>query len=181
VLWVRQDSEGLHSDHMIITVDIGGLSFLADVGFGGLMLTAPLRLTPDMPQATPHGSYRITGEDPHLRLEAVRDGEWWPAYEFSLEPVDDAAYDQLNRDLNADPDWFLKHNLLVERVTPTARHVLFDTHVTTTTGEDRTHHSLANVGELRESLNTTFNITLPDADGLDTTLARLVARAPAGV
>src|SRR5579872_7296918 len=40
--------------HMLLRVDLDESSYLADVGFGGLTLTVPLRLQTDIAQATSH-------------------------------------------------------------------------------------------------------------------------------
>jgi N-hydroxyarylamine O-acetyltransferase len=40
--------------HMVLRVNLPEGPFLADVGFGGMTLTAPLALTPDVLQETPH-------------------------------------------------------------------------------------------------------------------------------
>src|SRR5258706_8850024 len=39
--------------HMLLRVTLPEGEYIADVGFGGLTLTAPLRLEPDIEQATP--------------------------------------------------------------------------------------------------------------------------------
>ena len=176
VLWGRRDAEGLTFDHMMLTVDIGGASYLADVGFGGLLLTRPLKLKPDLAQETAQGTYRITGADPALRLEALRDGDWWPAYEFGLDEVADATYAARNDELNADPNWFLRENILAERCESGRRQVLFDTRLTTTSGADRQWRSLASVAEMRETLSGEFGIALPDVEGLDAAFGRILTR-----
>src|SRR5690606_34277901 len=45
--------------HMLLAVDVGGEPIVADVGFGGLTLTAPLALRPAIEQATPHEPFRL--------------------------------------------------------------------------------------------------------------------------
>ena len=40
--------------HMVLQVNLPEGPFLADVGFGNLAPTAPLRLSPDLEQGTPH-------------------------------------------------------------------------------------------------------------------------------
>src|SRR5204862_693519 len=45
--------------HMLLRVRVDGEDWIADVGFGGLTLTAPLRLRPELEQATPHEPHRI--------------------------------------------------------------------------------------------------------------------------
>ena len=42
VLWNRTDSTVPARSHMVLKLDVEGETFIADVGFGGLTLTAPL-------------------------------------------------------------------------------------------------------------------------------------------
>ncbi|HTJ56034.1 MAG TPA: arylamine N-acetyltransferase [Devosiaceae bacterium] len=180
VLWGAAEIGDATPDHMLITTDILGTTYLADVGFGGLLLTAPLQLEAGLEQTTPLGHYRLTGEDPALRLEARRNGEWWPAYQFSLAEIDDATYAEVNGRLNADPEWFLRQHLLVERAAPDGRQMVFDGRLTTGGPEgEREDRLLATVADIRETLTTGFSLDLPAADGLDTILARLLAHSTA--
>ena len=177
VLWGRRDVEGLTTDHMLMTVDVGGATYLADVGFGGLLLTTPLKLKTDIEQETPGTTYRLTGAEPTLRLEVKRDDHWWPAYEFDLTEVDDAGFEARNRDLNADPEWFLHHHLLLEICSPEGRRVLYDTRLTTTTLDAGIEtHTLSSVPEMRDTLTSMFNMNLPTAEGLDAAFGRILTR-----
>ncbi len=47
--------------HRLLLVEVAG-RWIADVGFGGQTLTAPIKLLADIPQQTPHGSYRLVHE-----------------------------------------------------------------------------------------------------------------------
>ena len=176
VLWGRRDVEGLTTDHMMTTVDVGGVSYLADVGFGGLLLTAPLKLKTEIEQEMAGTIYRLTGEEPTLRLEVKRDDHWWPAYEFDLGEVDDAGFEARNRDLNADPEWFLHHHLLLEICTPGERRTLYDTRLTTTSDSGVETRMLSSLPEMRETLTTLFNMNLPAAEGLDAAFGRILTR-----
>ncbi len=73
--------------HMAIFVECEGEAFMADVGFGGARLSAPLRLDTDEPQVTPHGVFRFTPRETILQLEfQTGAGERLPVYHLSLEP-----------------------------------------------------------------------------------------------
>lgn len=48
--------------HRLLLVELEGEKWIADVGFGGQTLTAPIRLMPDIMQTTPHGEYRLLQE-----------------------------------------------------------------------------------------------------------------------
>jgi len=180
VLWGgHHEDRALAPDHALITVDIGGTTYLADVGFGGLLLTMPLKLRVGLEQETPLGTYRLTGEDPALRLELKRHEEdWRPVYQFALDVIDDATYARINEGLNADPEWFFHHHLVVERAAPSGRLMLFDTRLTSIAPDGtRETKTLPSVGEMRETLATQFNMDLPAFDGLDTALGKILTRS----
>ena len=61
---------------MLLRVDVGGEAYLADVGFGGQTLTAPLRLAPGAEQETPHEPYRLVPAGDELVLQTRVRGEW---------------------------------------------------------------------------------------------------------
>ena len=65
VLWGAPEGAITPRGHMLLRVDIEGTSYMADVGFGVLTLTGPLLLEPDIEQATPHETFRLTraGQD----------------------------------------------------------------------------------------------------------------------
>ena len=44
--------------HRLLLVELEEEKWIADVGFGGQTLTAPIRLVSDLVQTTPHGEYR---------------------------------------------------------------------------------------------------------------------------
>jgi len=182
---VLRDSEDQGTSppsHMLITVDISGTTYLADVGFGGLLQTVPLKLRTGVEQETPLGTYRLTGEDPALRLELKRHEEdWRPVYRFALDAVDEATYVQVNDELNADPEWFFHHHLLVERAAPSGRLMMFDTRLTNIAPDGtRETKTLPTVGEMRETLATMFNMDLPTFEGLDTALGKILTRSTVG-
>lgn len=71
--------------HLLLHVAIDGASWIADVGFGGMVATAPLRLDTSAAQATPHEPYRVRERDAGYLLQAqVRDA-WRDLYAFDLQ------------------------------------------------------------------------------------------------
>src|SRR5690606_2958476 len=57
VVWNRPEGVRAQRSHLLLVVDIDGTRYLADVGFGGNVLTAPLLLDKAGPQQTPHEPY----------------------------------------------------------------------------------------------------------------------------
>lgn len=180
VIWSEPPSVDAEPHHMLLAVDIGGATYIADVGNGGLTLTAPLRLKADAEQATPHGTYRLTGGDPEWRL-AVRQGEVWrELYAFALTEKVEADYAASNTYLSTDPDSAFRKKLRVALSPSGKRLVLRNTRLSTRVeGEPTEVRDLTSVAELREVLSGTFGIALPAADLLDPALEVILANAGA--
>ena len=56
--------------HMLLKVELADGPYLADVGFGGCLLDAPLQLKPEIEQLTVMGTYRLTQSDGLFLLSA---------------------------------------------------------------------------------------------------------------
>jgi N-hydroxyarylamine O-acetyltransferase len=167
--------------HMVLIADLGGVPYLADVGFGGMVLTAPLRLRADAEQETPHGTFRITGDDPEHTVEAKVGEAWRALYRFSTEPEHEVDLEVSNWYAATSPDAFLRNTLLVDRPAKGGvRNVLYNGELRTwTPGGQREKRKLATVAEMKEVLTTTFGVTLPAAEQIDPVLERFVAPASA--
>src|SRR4029077_4145597 len=82
--------------HMELLVPVGGESYICDVGFGGLTMTAPLRLTIAAEQRTPHETFRIVREGTEYQPEANVRGQWRALYSFDLQEQIQADIEVLN-------------------------------------------------------------------------------------
>jgi N-hydroxyarylamine O-acetyltransferase len=110
--------------HMVLRVAVEGEPWIADVGFGGCVLTAPLRLQPGLEQPTDHDRYRLTPVGEDLRLEVLREPGWVPAYDISLSPCVPRDYEMANWFTSTHPSSHFRHRLLAARTTPEARYGL---------------------------------------------------------
>ncbi|UXN74244.1 arylamine N-acetyltransferase [Devosia sp. A8/3-2] len=180
VLWSDPEAVKERPDHMLVAVDINGATYIADVGFGGLTLTAPLRLRADVEQATPHETYRLTGGDPEWRLEVKLEQEWRVLYSFTTKEWADADYEPLNAVISGDPISPFTKQLRVALSPKGQRIKLLNNRLTIQPLEGEVEQRLlTSVVELREVLSDTFGIGLPAADLLDPGLE--VIPADAGV
>ncbi|MFP5307110.1 MAG: arylamine N-acetyltransferase family protein [Gammaproteobacteria bacterium] len=118
------DAPPTPSTHMVLRVVVDGEAWLADVGFGGCVPTAPLRLGTTIPQGTPHEAFRVLPLDGGARVEADLGGQWAPLYELSYEPMHNADYELRNWYTSTHPRSHFRHDLIVSRVTPQARYTL---------------------------------------------------------
>jgi Arylamine N-acetyltransferase len=72
--------------HRLLVVELNGERWIADVGFGGQTLTAPIRLQADKEQNTPHGVYRLINEGNDWTLQFRHHDRWQSMYIFDLVP-----------------------------------------------------------------------------------------------
>ncbi|MGG6265429.1 arylamine N-acetyltransferase family protein [Leptolyngbya sp. AN03gr2] len=85
VVWNLPEGTISPRTHMLLQVEIDNAAYLADVGFGGLTQTAPLLLTPDLEQQTPHEPFRLIATDQTHTLQAKLGHKWKSLYRFDLQ------------------------------------------------------------------------------------------------
>ena len=165
--------------HMLMLVSIGERRFAADVGFGGLTLTAPLELAAGVEQATPHEPHRFVSEGDRFVLQAKIDDEWQSLYAFDLHEQLQADYEVSN--------WYLAHfpqsqfvtGLVAARADQGLRHALRNTRYTVHhAGGPAERRFLTSVAEVKEVLRGPLRIPLPAHPELDARLQRMVDANP---
>lgn len=163
--------------HMLLLVDLNGLHYIADVGFGGNVLTAPLRLEPGVAQATPHELHRITPLGNGYVLEACVRGAWQRFYRFTLEPQFASDYEVSNWYLCHHPSSFFRHMLIAARATQEARYALRDTTLNVHAKEETERKTLSGLASLKACLENEIGIQLPESPELDRALERAIQTA----
>ena len=163
--------------HMLLQVDIDDEIWIADVGFGGLTLTAPMRLVEQVPQATPHEPFRLMRIAGDYALQAEVRGEWRTLYRFDLQEQVLPDYELTNWYLSNNPESRFVVNLIAARTHPQRRYALLNNELTVheMNGES-TRRTLGSAAGLREVLRETFGIALPDSEELHAKLGE-IARA----
>jgi N-hydroxyarylamine O-acetyltransferase len=174
VLWGQPEGYEPPLNHMLLLVDVGGSPFIADVGFGGQVATAPLRLKADIEQTTPHERYRLLGGYPKWRLESEIAGAWAPLYEFTLAPRTLEDYVAMNDAMMA----AFHDDLRAARVDGGKRHGLRNARLRTHENGETTTRALTSVAEIRDVLASIIGIQLPETDKLDPALERALQRDP---
>ena len=159
--------------HMLLSVDLAGALYIADVGFGGNVLTTPLRLEPHTVQQTLHEPHRLLPLDNGFVLEACLNAEWRPFYRFTLEPQFQSDYEVSNWYLCHHPSSFFRQMLLCARAAPEARYALRNNTFTVHRDGVTEKRLLAGAAELRSCLETDFGIRLPESPELVGALDRL--------
>jgi len=135
VLWmVPPGAPARPRSHMVLGVQIDGETWLADAGFGGCVLTAPLKLFADGEQATPNGPFRIVDAAPELGIErqvqANLSGTWSPLYQVAKGSWADIDYEQVNFYTYTHPSSHFTWSMTVGRTMPTARYALKNNRLT---------------------------------------------------
>ena len=164
--------------HRLSLVHLDGVRYITDVGFGGMVPTAPLLLDSRAEQPTPHETYRIDQHEDGYTLRAKVGDEWRPMYIFDLQRQEDVDYAVGNWYVSTHPDSSFSRQLMVARTGDGWRRTLnngsFAIH---RTGHASDRHEVADVAELIDLLQLEFGIRLPAHAGLRQTLARLVSGA----
>lgn len=161
--------------HRLSLVTLDGARFITDVGFGGMVPTAPLLLDTPAEQITPHESYRIEQHADGYTLRAKVGDEWRAMYIFDLQRQEDIDYTVGNWYVSTHPESSFAKQLMVARTGEGWRRTLnngsFAIH---RIGHDSERHQVENVKALIALLENEFEIRVPAHPTLLRTLERLI-------
>lgn len=175
VLWNRPEGTIPARGHMLLRVDIDAKPYIADVGFGGLTLTAPLSLMPDIEQSTPHEAFRLVVDDNTYIMQANIGQSWKPLYRFELQAQQLIDYEVSNWYISTHPDSLLTNTLIVAKPDVDCRYALRNNQFTIHHLHSQTERrSLKTVTELRTVLEDIFHLTLPEFADSHIAFQRLV-------
>jgi N-hydroxyarylamine O-acetyltransferase len=167
--------------HMVLRIDLPEGPFLADVGFGNLAPTAPLRLEPFVEQETPHEAMRFIPMGDELALQSKIGDRWEHIYRVVLLPRFDAEYEICNWYTSTHPQSPYLNNLIAALPAPNrTRLTLFNArfHVRHSSGRVE-RRTLRGEAEFKSILQGTFGIILPN-DELRTALDHVERRGTRG-
>ena len=175
VLWERPDGELRARSHMVLLVSLGERRYVCDVGFGGLTPTAPIELTPDVEQPTPHETFRVVRVAGELAVDARVRGNWKRLYRFDLQEQLDVDIEVLNHYVMSHADSPMRSRLLAARAAADRRFglgngVLSIHHLHGASEQQR----IDGVAELKRVLEETFGIDVPAGHEVDAALARVL-------
>lgn len=180
VLWNVPDGVVTPRSHMLLLIDLDDDALVADVGFGGLTLTGPLRLQPNVEQATPHEPFRLTRAGDAFVMQALVNGEWKGLYRFDLQEQLLPDYEVTNWYLSNHPGSHFVTGLVAARPDRDRRYVLRNRELAVHHLEGGTERRvLATTSELLATLEMVFRLTLPNHPDLPAALDRLPMPAPA--
>jgi len=180
VAWNQAPGTITGRTHMLLRVDVGGEPWIADVGFGGQTLTAPIRLVPGIEQATPHEPYRLLEESGRYLMQFNVGGEWLSLYAFDLVPAHPVDYEMSNWYLCTHGASHFLQSLVVARIEPGRRITLRGNELAMHSRSEGTQRrALTTASELRSALEETFRLRLPDDAKLAPMLQRIAATGKA--
>lgn len=175
VLWTYYPEDAITArTHQLLRVELADGPYVVDVGFGGQTLTGPLRLGPDLEQATPHEPFRLATAGEGFRMQCKIGAAWKTLYRFDLQEQFQPDYEILNYYAATHPASRFVRTLMAARPATGCRYALFNDQLAVHhLGGPTERRILGSVAEVRETLERLFLLSLPDAPELDTALGRL--------
>jgi N-hydroxyarylamine O-acetyltransferase len=150
--------------HMLLQVDLDGRPWLADVGFGGDGLLAPLPMEPLREARQSLWTYRLVVEEGGVwTLQSRRDGAWSDLYAFTTERQYPVDYEVANHFTSTHPSSQFLKMPIAQLPTPEARFIVRGRDYLVDRGEDApaARRAIADDEELSRILADTFGLALP--------------------
>ncbi|WP_260960912.1 arylamine N-acetyltransferase family protein [Pseudomonas citri] len=148
--------------HRLSLVTFDGVRYITDVGFGGMVPTAPLLLDSRDAQFTPHEPYRIDVQENGYLLRANVAGEWRPMYLFDLQRQEDIDYTLGNWYVSNHPESPFMGRLMVARTGDKLRKTLNgNSYAVHRFGQESERRTLTDADELIDLLEQEFDLRVP--------------------
>lgn len=163
VLWNQPEDAITARTHMLLRIEIAEGTYIADVGFGGQTLTAPLRLVPGIEQQTPHEPFRIIASNSSFILQANLNNVWRTLYSFDLSEQFPTDYELANYWVSTHISSHFVSSLIAARISPEGRHALLNNRLTIHNLNGATERrELNTASEVLNVLESQFGINVPD-------------------
>lgn len=151
--------------HMTLLVETEAGPMLADAGFGGLTLTAPVALRPEAAQPTPHETVRLVEAEGDYLLQAQLGADWVDVYRFDLSRQLASDIEQMNWFTATRPGAMFAHNVIATRPVPGGRYALFNRTLSfRAPGQPAQRRVVNGAAALGEVLRGIFGLALPPAE-----------------
>lgn len=173
VLWNQPEDLVTARSHHILLVELPEGQYIADIGFGGMTPTAPLRLVADESQATPHGAMRFVRRDGDYFLQAQSIGTegvtaWRTLYRFDLQPQQPIDYVVGNHYVSTFATSIFRTSLMAARPVREGRLALANNRFTEYRLDgDAIETVLETAASIRALLQQRFDLTVPDIAAFD--------------
>jgi N-hydroxyarylamine O-acetyltransferase len=148
--------------HMVLKVELEEGPFIADVGFGGYLAPAPVKLAEGIEQQNAGRTLRLVRTGDEFGLQVRLGANWRDAYRFTLEPQLPIDLEVVNWFTSTHPESRFRNNLLIQRLTPQGRVSLLNKRLTRRYGEGRVEEVvLAGPDDLGKALDEDFALDAP--------------------
>jgi N-hydroxyarylamine O-acetyltransferase len=150
--------------HMVLRVDLDGQPWLADAGFGGLGLDAPIRLDTEDEQGSGTEPRRLVRQGRHL-LQQIRLGDTWnDVYTFTLDEAAPIDFEVANWYTSTHPNSRFRQNLVVARLAEGRRIAVQNSEFTTRHLDGRAERrTIEDADALLDILAAEFGLNFPPA------------------
>lgn len=177
VLWFLGPGDPLPlRTHMSLKVTVEDEGWLADVGFGGAVMSAPLRISDHEPQRTRDGTYRLTPLGPDLKLELQSTNRWIPMVMITPVPQLDVDFIAPNWYTSTHPRSTFRNRLLACRATADVRYSLINNRYTIRMASGEVRQSELDRPGLETTLRDVFAVEV--GEELRAALERVVWAKP---
>jgi N-hydroxyarylamine O-acetyltransferase len=172
VLWMAPPEGVYPRTHMLLNVLLPEGRYLADVGFGGLTATAPLRFEVGAEQDTGRGLFRLLADGDYFQVQGMLPEGWTPMYRFDETPQHRVDYELANWFVSTHESSPFVGNLMSSWVADDARYGLFNNQLSIHSAHGTEKRTLG-AAELAALMHDTFGVSRPD--GVEAVYARLCA------
>jgi len=151
VVWGQEKPDATPQTHMLLTVALDGARYLADVGFGGVSLTAPLRLE----EGEQQGFFlkRFSAEEWLLSVKSG--GKWRLMYRFADYACEQADILVASHFVATFKTSLFRHNLMMAKIINGQQTNMFNRHLTLY-GEEKQEQEASSFAAFRTSLLAFF-------------------------
>lgn len=146
--------------HHLLLVDVAGERCIADVGFGGQTLLAPMPLTRDAIVQQGRWRYRLVDDDGAWLLQTGGEPGWVDLYAFTLEPQLPADLEMSNWYVATHPASRFVRTFTVQQARPHERCVLQDYDYSVDRGEGEVAVRTLDHDAIRALLRDEFGLVL---------------------
>lgn len=148
--------------HRLSLVTLDGVRYTTDVGFGGMVPTAPLLLDSREAQVTPHEPYRIDEHPDGYMLRAHVADEWRPMYLFDLQRQEEIDYTVGNWYVSQHPQSPFMGRLMAARTGDGLRKTLNgNSYAVHRIGQQSERRTITDAEELITVLESEFGLCVP--------------------
>lgn len=149
--------------HQLLLVSIAGQQWIADVGFGGNGLIAPLPLEEDLVEQQFSEKFRLVVDKTYgYLLQCEIQDEWQSLYAFTLEPYLPVDYTAVNYYSSTSPDSIFTQKRICSKPTTEGRILLVDTDLKVRNNGKTEHAKARDINEYTTMLRDHFGIEIQD-------------------